>query len=361
MAGPKITLPVDLAPFTDAKAQIKQLRAEARAVDREIAKLSKQGELVGAALMPHLLKRSAAVREQLGWVESGQARVKREAHMAAARERREARVEALQEEQNLFRIESPFRRGRGLRHAARGAELLATMAATGSVPESPREVLEIAKTFGEMHLASRAYGAVAGAVSDAYTTGGFASAAGVTAGGTMAAAGLAASLHLLGGGVWDRTFGRAGAEEETKKTEKRLHDSELPFSEVGRFNQRENARWQVWGDEGMYGKTQMLLAGGSNADIEKKIDAIVTQHIQEIKAALVKQSQAEAAVARGDFGEAQRISREAYKMAEKAGGEQFVEYLSNPAEVWQNIQAANFARRNFARSMMSRAGPRTGD
>jgi hypothetical protein len=359
VAGPKITLPVDLAPFTNAKTQLKQLRSEARAVDKEIAALAKKGELVS----PQLLKRSAAVREQLGWVESGQARLKREERMTVARERREARLATLEEEQRLFRVESPFHGGRGLRHAARGAELLATMAATGSVPESPREALEIAKTFGEMHFASRAYGAVTGAVADAYATGGLASAAGIAVGGTMAAAGLAAGIHLLGGGIWDHTFGRAAAEEKSKETEKHLRESDLPFSETGRFNQRENARWQVWADEGMYGKTQMLLAGGSNADIEAKIDTIVAKHISEIKEALVKQNKAEQALARGDVAGAQQLAREAFKTADQAGGTQFIstEVLSNPAELWQNIQAANFARRNFARSMMSRAGPRTGD
>jgi cell division septum initiation protein DivIVA len=57
MAGPVEAVPIDFAPLTDLKGRLKDLRSQAREVDREVAKAAKSGQ----GISDDLLKKSASV------------------------------------------------------------------------------------------------------------------------------------------------------------------------------------------------------------------------------------------------------------------------------------------------------------
>jgi hypothetical protein len=344
MGSPKITVGVDLSPFVALDQKVKQMKQKSKELDREMAKAAKKG-----GVTPDMVKASAGMRQQ---IEEAEAELNQKKGTEKAMKIAEAREKGEGVGQFEKQVGWAMRANHLIRQASHAAHLQKAFDDTqgdGGILKGIEGIAGLAS-----HIPGP-WGKVAKAVE--------------------VAAGFANSQYQL-------RKGETADEQEYRRREKfndyitskekfehRIMERRLePFKggdagsrELGASlgslgisgkrsaEMRDAMRFRLQFHEGDALDKLNYTKGIRNAEVEGKLNSKIESTISSARAA------EKTAIELGNFDEFRQQEKRIHAMS---GGQNIP--WRDAGEAWQTELASNFARRNFARSQMMRAGPRTG-
>lgn len=325
MPGPGINIPLDLSSLTNAKEKSKQLRQEVRAANKEIDALVKKGQAVPAELKKKYQEAQRNLDQFTAKVKSSQTRL---------RDFIDSRTKPSSFVEKFERAENRIAAWKGA--LEKGKKIVAAGEKQGYAGVAG-ESLDVA---GDYLLASKNP---------------YAMAAGVVAKGVGKGIKFKADMDEA------QKIEKEGLEQEQKD----LYAAGLGLkSDSVRRQAREevlkgegffkNLKWSGSGvgSDRMY-DTLTNKTGAIDPELEKKIDAKVSEAITKMQAA---KQEGYKALDLGDFASAQAKFKEA-----NAALKGSMPMWSNPAELYTQRESARAASKAWAFNNMHRAVDRTGD